>query len=324
LILLPYSTYQLQPLDIGLFSLLATVYTKELNNLMFSSTGLVSMSKHMFYRMFKVVYIYAFTEKNIISVFQKTGIWPFNPEIVIATIRAPLQKPVPIGILEVKTLMTCRAVRQAQKAYGIEPCRQNLELIFRTISRLAVQSSIQQYKNLGLRQALIIEQKKRQRGQRLNLIGKEDPGPQLFTLSRVRLALAYLESKDNVEQARKDKIAEKKAVAAAQHIQKALEIASQREQQADAVLQQVVAKQVALEERVQKALQRLTKKNVLNMLKKEKLAARELEKKARIAKKQALKPTGSVAESVVVDLVEGSILLTIRGRPVRRPKKHDE
>jgi hypothetical protein len=79
-----------------------------------------------------------------------------------------------------------------------------------------------------------------------------------------------------------------------------------------------------LEERTQKALQRLTKNNALNALKQEKLAARELEKKARIAKKQALKPTGSVVESVLVDLVEGSIPLTIRGRPVRRPKKHDE
>jgi hypothetical protein len=324
LILPPHSTHRLQPLDVGLFSPLATAYTKELNNLMFSSTGLVSMSKRMFYRMFKVAYTRAFTERNITSAFQKTGIWPFNPEIVIATIRAPLQKPVPIGIPEVKTPMTCRAVRRAQKAYGIEPCRQNLELIFRATSRLAAQSSIQQHENLGLRQALIIEQKKRQHGQRLNLIGKEDPGPQLFTPSRVRLALAYLESKDDVEQARKDKIAEKKAVAAAQRTQKALEIASRREQQADAALQRVAAKQVALEERAQKALQRLTKKNALNTLKKEKLAARELEKKARMAKKQALKPTGSVAESVVVDLVEGSISLTIRGRPVRRPKKHDE
>jgi hypothetical protein len=70
--------------------------------------------------------------------------------------------------------------------------------------------------------------------QRLNLIGEEDSGPQLFTPSRVGLARAYLESKDDIEQARKDKIAEKKAASAAQHI-KALEIASRREQRADAV-----------------------------------------------------------------------------------------
>jgi hypothetical protein len=105
---------------------------------------------------------------------------------------------------------------------------------------------------------------------------------------------------------------------------KVLEIASRREQQADATLQQVAVQQVVMEERAQKALQRLTKKNVLNILKQEKQVARELEKKARIAKKQALKPTSSVVESVPVDLVEGSISLTIRGRLVRRPKKHDE
>ncbi len=87
LILLPYSTHQLQPLDVGLFGPLATAYTNQLNNLMFSSTGMISMSKHMFYRMFKVAQAAAFTSKNIISAFAKTGIWPYAPEIVTSAIK---------------------------------------------------------------------------------------------------------------------------------------------------------------------------------------------------------------------------------------------
>ena len=230
LILPPHSTHRLQLLDVSLFSPLATAYTHELNNLMFISTGSVSMSKRMFYGLFKVAWAKAFTKKNITSAFAKTGIWPFDPEVMMAKIRKPIQSLVENEIKEVKTPMTCRGVRRAQQAYEAEPTRQNLEVIFRATSRLAAQCSIQLHENLGLRKALTIEQKKRQRGKRLNLLGEEDSGPQVFTPSRVALAKAYQASKEDAEQARKDGIAEKKAVAAAKREQKAIEVASWRQQ----------------------------------------------------------------------------------------------
>ena len=45
LILPPYSTHHLQPLDVSLFSPLSTSYSKNLNTLMQTSFGLVGMSK---------------------------------------------------------------------------------------------------------------------------------------------------------------------------------------------------------------------------------------------------------------------------------------
>jgi hypothetical protein len=79
-----------------------------------------------------------------------------------------------------------------------------------------------------------------------------------------------------------------------------------------------------MEERAQKALERLTKKNALNALKAEKLAARELAKKAKIAKKWAPKPPSSILEPIPEPVVEERVVLTIRGRAVRRPKNLDE
>ncbi len=192
------------------------------------------------------------------------------------------------------------------------------------MSRLSAQSSIQQHENLGLRKAIKIEQKKRQCGKRLNLIGEEGSGPQIFTPSQVDLARAYLASKENAEQARKDEIAEKKAASAAKRAQKAIEVASRKQQRADAALQRVAARQVALEERAQKALERLTKKNVLNALKAEGLAARKLAKKAKIAKKQVPKPLSSAVEPIPEPVEEERIVLTIRGRAVRQPKYLNE
>lgn len=48
LILPPHSTHRLQPLDVSLFSPLATYYTKGLNDLMMNSLAMVSMSKRAF------------------------------------------------------------------------------------------------------------------------------------------------------------------------------------------------------------------------------------------------------------------------------------
>jgi hypothetical protein len=42
MILPPYTTHRLQPLDVGLFQPLSIAYSKELDDLMFKSGGLVS------------------------------------------------------------------------------------------------------------------------------------------------------------------------------------------------------------------------------------------------------------------------------------------
>ena len=52
LILPSYTTHKLQPLDVGLFQPLSTIYSKEINNLIDSGAGAISMSKTLFYPIF--------------------------------------------------------------------------------------------------------------------------------------------------------------------------------------------------------------------------------------------------------------------------------
>ena len=80
-------------------------------------------------------------------------------------------------ILEIQTPITCCVVHRVQNAFNAKPTKQNLELIFKSMACLLAQSSIQQHKNLGLRQALKLKQKKHQRRKRLNLISGKDIGP---------------------------------------------------------------------------------------------------------------------------------------------------
>jgi hypothetical protein len=52
-ILPPHSTHRLQPLDVGLFQPLATEYSKQISNLTATGFGLVSITKRVFWPMFK-------------------------------------------------------------------------------------------------------------------------------------------------------------------------------------------------------------------------------------------------------------------------------
>ena len=145
LILPPHSTHRLQPLDVSLFAPLATFYTNGLNTLMFNSLGMVSMSKRSFWSLFLPAWKQAFTPKNIASGFEKTGIWPYNPNFVLATITKPqLIEPENNSQL-LKTPMTSRAVRRIQRAYEKSPVKSTLALIFHANERLAAQHSIDEH-----------------------------------------------------------------------------------------------------------------------------------------------------------------------------------
>src|SRR5450432_3612829 len=93
-ILPPHSTHRLQPLDVGLFSPLSTAYSKALNRLIHESESLVSMTKRLFYGIFKEAFLIAFTKRNVEHAFTKPGIWPYNPEVLISILRKPIVKPI--------------------------------------------------------------------------------------------------------------------------------------------------------------------------------------------------------------------------------------
>ena len=191
LILPPHSTHRLQPLDVSLFAPLATFYTNGLNTLMFNSLGMVSMSKRAFWNVFLPAWKQAFSEKNITSGFEKTGIWPCNPALVITKITKPHQIEAVSTLQGPETPMTCGTVRRIQRQYikALDPTL--LSLVFRANEHLASQHSVDQHVRRGLTEALRHEKKRRQQGKRLNLLGEEDSGPQFFSPGRVQAARDY-------------------------------------------------------------------------------------------------------------------------------------
>ena len=232
LVLSPHSTHRLQPLDVSLFAPLATFYTQQLQQLIGKSLGMTSMSKRDFWRTFWPAWQKAFTPQNIASGFEKTGIWPLNTDVVISKITKPSVPEVFEDPKGFKTPLDCLAVRRMQRQYKNKPCSPILAKIFRANERLAAQQSISNHVIVGLTNSLRNKKKKRRKGKRLNLLGQEESGAQIFSPGRVQAARDYQATKEEVELQRQQDIADKKAQAALRKLQQEVDKKARQEEAA--------------------------------------------------------------------------------------------
>ena len=197
IILPPYLTYKLQSLDVSLFLSLAIFYTNRLNNLMFKSLGIVSMSKRSFWKVFWPIQNQAFSVQNITSIFRYTGVQLCNAAVILDTITILyIQQDTATTIQEIKTSTTCRAIRYFQKAYKKNPDLQLLTKLFRANLYLVSQHSIDCHIESRLTEALKNKKKRKRYGKQLNLVGEDNIGPQFFSLCCIQAARDYQESKD--------------------------------------------------------------------------------------------------------------------------------
>jgi hypothetical protein len=81
---LSHLTYRLQPLDVSLFNLLAVYYSENFDNWIRISHTICTISKAYFWKLFKPAFKVAFNSKNIASGWAKTGLYPFDPEVILS------------------------------------------------------------------------------------------------------------------------------------------------------------------------------------------------------------------------------------------------
>jgi hypothetical protein len=243
-ILPAHSTHKLQPLDVGLFSPLATYYSNGLNKSLYSSVAIVSMTKDLFYSIFKDAFQKAFIESNIRSAFEKTGIFPLCSEIILLTLQQPQPPTSSPHPNQLQTPNSCRSLRRMQKAYLLKPSKPLLTKLFNAVTKLAAQNSVNQHIITGLHKTINMERKKHKKCSRLNLLGENIFNLQFFSLSRVVATRDFQAKKRAEEESNRQKMIERKVLAAEKKAQKASE-------KAEHVLQRSIERQRKLEERAQ-------------------------------------------------------------------------
>ena len=221
LILPPHTTQRLQPLDVGLFGPLAKAYSAELLQIGSNSQYMTGITKRMFWSMFRIAWEKSFTEKNIVSAFKTTGIWPMDSSKTLTIITRPKSPEHKSAVLN--TPISCRAVRREQKAWKANPTTERLTVLFKAMLKLATEKNITEFENKGLRTALQLERRKRQRGKRLNLVGEEEFGPQFYSPTKVQAAQAFANSQKAEVEKKHLEIEAKKRLANQKKEKKAME-----------------------------------------------------------------------------------------------------
>jgi hypothetical protein len=83
-VLPPHSTHRLQPLNVSVFRALAQAYSKALDDFIQNSYGFSSVTKRVFWQIFWLAWDEAVCDRNIISGFKKSGIWPLDPTEILS------------------------------------------------------------------------------------------------------------------------------------------------------------------------------------------------------------------------------------------------
>jgi hypothetical protein len=321
----PHSTHRLQPLDVSLFSPLATYYSQELDNWIQATQGLCKMNKRQFYKLFKPAYKKAFSEKNIWSGWEQTGLHPFNPARVLNQLST---KPQPQESRPTSASSGSRSIFSvSDRRVVTELIRETLgdvlgcegRRVVRLCHDLQAKVALLQSENEGLREAVRIQKKQKK------------PRKALFTELRANEEnKAIFFSPAKISQARELQAQREKDAEAAQVQRRQTQLERQQRKQEKEELGRIAAaarlakreksahdkaeKQARREETLQQRLANLQLSN------EQRIASKNQPKKSRKPRSQALH-SGAATEQVERRVeTEVPVPTSKVGRQLRRPQ----
>jgi hypothetical protein len=135
------------------------------------------------------------SESNILSAWKKTGIWPYQPSVILSAI-APLRPQTPEASPDaILTPYTTKRIRQFSKIHAKNPSKAAFRKLIKANESNAAKASIAEHRAEGLKEALQLEKKKRRRGKKLNLTGEPLGKAQFFGIAEVLAAVVFEETK---------------------------------------------------------------------------------------------------------------------------------
>ena len=125
-ILPPHSTHQLQPLDAGIFSPLATAYSNQIDQAVQSNHSFSRITRRNFCSVFKITWETALTTNNICSAFAATSVHPLQPTKILSQLRP--KTPPQLVESGFRTPGSLRAVRRFIKTVTASQTELNTQL----------------------------------------------------------------------------------------------------------------------------------------------------------------------------------------------------
>ena len=247
----PHATHSLQPLDVVLYSPLATAYSTELANWLQRSQGLLNVQKSDFLGLFWAAYTSTFTADKILSSFAATGIHPREPDAVLKRFKTPTpRRDNDLQLGEVGDGDTWRQLSNLFEVAVKDTATVEAKQLKRAFHSLQVQNELLHHENDELRAQISTKKRRKHKSQVLDLQQHKEYhslaviwSPRSVREARARDAVKHQE--EEAAKLRKKEIKELKA-SATLYKKKIAEEARQARQ---------LAKEARLKERAVKAAQ---------------------------------------------------------------------
>ena len=322
----PHSTHTLQPLDVGMFKPLSTAYKEELSSFMNKCQGLTSITKRDFFRLFYKAWGDSFIEENIFKAFKSTGLSPFDPEVVLKSLRVrETDRPSSGGsavsgtsVLSASDWRTVRRLlREATEASSQQMTQEVTQQLTQHFHSISAQFSLLKHEVEGYKEALVNEKKKRQRGKALKLEKPEEynGGAVFWSPTKVKAARERQEQKEAEEKVNQQKKDEETQRREQKKKEKALMLEERRRLRLE-------AKEARLREQQQKAVAREEAKIAREVEKQLKDDIKSSKKGKRRSPKLPKEPESVDADiSSIIDEVPVTVL-SRRGREIKQPERY--
>ena len=199
----PHATHRLQPLDVSLFGPLSQFYSQNLDSWIYSTGGIVSLSKREFWHLFWPSFESAFTCENIASGWMKTGLQPKDSEMVLSQIRPQTSKS--NSSLSKEEL---RKFKTATRCGSADAILQHVPKLLERIEHAEAQVHILQQQLSAAENATRLEKKRRKRAQPLieDLFEISSGQPMFFSptkISKAKEKQAQRAQEEELEERRK-------------------------------------------------------------------------------------------------------------------------
>jgi hypothetical protein len=202
-----------------MFKPLSTAYSKKLATRLHKHRGLVPLKKANFFSLFWDAWVASFTEKNIFSSFNATGIHPFDPDVILDRFTNSDTETASDASSEAPTYGgdAWQKLNTVAKRALCGASEKDTSIMRQSLHHLAIQNTLLMSENEGLRDALVTKRKGNGKGKSLSLLQHyEYWGPEMLWTPR-----SFREAKVRMKQAKEEQEADEKNNADMRELKKA-------------------------------------------------------------------------------------------------------